>query len=148
MQAATKLRTFFLDLLQPIRTSMTTNMQVVQTSIFLKYRSLFVFLQRHAPTVANEDQRAYVGAARTYFETGFRRYIRSLGWVKVFVFPKGSAIINPYFGRRGPQKNLSLSSIMLVKPLQRMEPTSADWLMPTLKDPTLHWHILPRRKHM
>ena len=28
-------------------------------------------------------QRAYVGAVRTYFETGFRRYIRSLGWIKV-----------------------------------------------------------------
>lgn len=64
---------------------MTTNMQVVQTSVFLKYRPFFVFLQRHAPTVASEVQRAYVGAARTYFETGFRRYIRSLGWVKVAI---------------------------------------------------------------
>ena len=82
-QAATKLRTFFLALLQPIRTSMTTNMQVLQTSIFLKYRPLFTFLQRHASTVANEVQRAYVGAARTYYETGFRRYIRTLGYVKV-----------------------------------------------------------------
>ncbi|KZT74276.1 Vps52-domain-containing protein [Daedalea quercina L-15889] len=80
--AATKLRTFFLALLQPIRTSMTTNMQVLQTSIFLKYRHLFSFLQRHASSVASEVQRAYVGAARTYYETGFRRYIRSLGYVK------------------------------------------------------------------
>lgn len=58
-------------------------MQVLQTSIFLKYRPLFTFLQRHASSVANELQRAYVGAARTYYETGFRRYIRSLGYVKV-----------------------------------------------------------------
>ena len=70
-------------MLQPIRTSMTTNMQVMQTSILLKYRPLYAFLQRHAANVASEVQRAYVGAARTYFETGFRRYIRSLGWVKV-----------------------------------------------------------------
>lgn len=84
-QTATKLRAFFMALLQPIRTSVTTNMQVVQTSIFLKYRSLFGFLQRQAANVAQEVQRAYVGAARTYYETGFRRYSRSLGWIKVRV---------------------------------------------------------------
>ncbi|CAL1700934.1 unnamed protein product [Somion occarium] len=91
--AATKLRGFFLNMLQPIRTSMTTNMQVVQTSIWLKYRSLYAFLQRHAPTVASEVQRAYVGAARTYFETGFRRYIRSLGWVKARMVEKPDTIV-------------------------------------------------------
>ena len=82
-QTATKLRAFFLALLQPIRTSVTTNMQVIQTSVFLKYRPLFAFLQRKAPNVGQEIQRAYVSAARTYYETGFRRYSRSLGWIKV-----------------------------------------------------------------
>jgi hypothetical protein len=57
---------------------MSTNMQILQTSVLLKYRPLFGFLQRNAADVANEIQRAYAGAARTYFETGFRRYIRSL----------------------------------------------------------------------
>ncbi|KAH9938264.1 Sac2 family-domain-containing protein [Fomitopsis serialis] len=90
--AATKLRTFFLALLQPIRSSMTTNMQVLQMSIFLKYKPLFVFLQRQASSVANEVQRAYVGAARTYYETGFRRYIRSLGYVKARTIDKADLI--------------------------------------------------------
>lgn len=66
---------------------MTTNLQVAQSSIFLKYRPLYVFLQRHATTVASEIQRAYVGAARTFYETGFRRYIRNLGWLKVMTYP-------------------------------------------------------------
>jgi hypothetical protein len=87
-QTATKLRAFFLALLQPIRTSVTTNMQVLQTSIILKYKPLFAFLQRQAPNVAQEVQRAYVGAARTYYETGFRRYSRSLGWIKVSQSPR------------------------------------------------------------
>ncbi|PCH41154.1 Vps52-domain-containing protein [Wolfiporia cocos MD-104 SS10] len=91
--AATKLRTFFLALLQPIRTSMTTNMQVIQTSVFLKYKPLFAFLQRHAANVASEVQRAYVGAARTYFETGFRRYIRSLGYLRARWVEKAEAIV-------------------------------------------------------
>lgn len=82
-QAATKLRQFFLTLLTPIRNNMSTNISVIQTSVFLKYHTLYAFLQRQAPTVAAEIQRAYVGTTRTYFETGFRRYIRSLGWIKV-----------------------------------------------------------------
>ncbi|KZT12563.1 Vps52-domain-containing protein [Laetiporus sulphureus 93-53] len=90
--AATKLRTFFLSLLQPIRASMTTNMQVLQTSVFMKYRPLFVFLQRHATSVASEVQRAYVGSARTYYETGFRRYIRSLGYLKARIVEKTEPI--------------------------------------------------------
>jgi hypothetical protein len=83
IQAATKLRAFFLALFQPIRKSVTTNMQVIQTSIFLKYSSLFAFLQRQASDVAQEVQRSYIGAARMYYETGFRRYARSLGYIKV-----------------------------------------------------------------
>lgn len=92
--AATKLRTFFLALLQPIRTSVTTNMQVMQTSIFVKYRVLYAFLQRQAPNVAGEVQKAYTGTARTYYETGFRRYVRSLGWIKARTPEKPEPIIS------------------------------------------------------
>jgi vacuolar protein sorting-associated protein 52 len=74
---------FFLALLQPIRASVTTNMNVLQSSVLLKYQPLFAFLQAHAPNVAVELQRAYAGAARTYYETGFRRYARALGVIKV-----------------------------------------------------------------
>ncbi|KAI0796778.1 Vps52-domain-containing protein [Abortiporus biennis] len=105
--AATKLRGFFLNLLQPIRTSMTTNMQVMQTSVFLKYRPLFVFLQRHASTVASEVQRAYIGAARTYFETGFRRYIRSLAVIKARTVEKAETIVtNAGETTRDPEINV------------------------------------------
>lgn len=83
VQAATKLRAFFLALLQPIRASMTTNMHVIQTTVFLKHRPLYAFLLRNAANVAAEVQKAYVATARTYYETGFRRYMRSLGWIKV-----------------------------------------------------------------
>ena len=83
LKAATKLRAFFFALFQPIRASVTTNMQVIQTSVLLKYSPLYAFLQRHATNVAHELQRSYIGAARMYYETGFRRYARSLGVIKV-----------------------------------------------------------------
>ena len=82
-QATTKLRAFFLAHLAPIRKSMTTNMHVLHGAVLTKYHPLYVFLQRQSPAVATEIQRAYVAAARTYYETGFRRYIRSLNWIKV-----------------------------------------------------------------
>ena len=62
---------------------MTTNMHVIQTTVILKYRPLYAFLLRRAADVATEIQKAYIAAARTYYETGFRRYMRSLGWIKV-----------------------------------------------------------------
>lgn len=64
---------------------MTTNIQVLQSSVYLKYRPLFSFLQRQAGPVAKEIQSSYIAAARAYYETGFRRYIRSLGWLRVCV---------------------------------------------------------------
>lgn len=100
--AATKLRSFFLALLQPIRTSVTTNMQVIQTSIFVKYRALYAFLQRQAPNVASEIQKAYTGTARTYYETGFRRYARSLGWIKARTPQKPEPIISGNGDNGGP----------------------------------------------
>ncbi|KAF9006504.1 Sac2 family-domain-containing protein [Cyathus striatus] len=93
--AATKLRAFFLALFKPIRGSVTTNMQVIQTSVLLKYSALFGFLQRQAPAVAQEVQRSYVGAARVYYETGFRRYVRSLGWIKARTVEKFENIVGP-----------------------------------------------------
>ncbi|EJF61135.1 vacuolar sorting protein [Dichomitus squalens] len=92
--AATKLRTFFLAMLEPIRTSMTTNLQMLQSSVWMKYRPLFVFLQRHASNVASEVQRAYVSSVRTFYETGFRRYLRGLGWVKARTVEKSESIIS------------------------------------------------------
>ena len=82
-KATGKIRAFFLAILKPIKSSMTTNMQVIQTSVLLKYRPLYTFLQRRAPNVASEFQKSYIAAARVYYETGFRRYTRSLSWIKV-----------------------------------------------------------------
>ena len=77
------MRSFFLSLIQPIRANMSTNLPVLQSSVLLKYKPLLSFLQLQAPDVAQEVQRAYIAAVRVYHETGFRRYTRTLGWVKV-----------------------------------------------------------------
>lgn len=81
-------------------------MQVIQTSVLLKYSSLYSFLRRQAPAVAIELKRAYIGAARVYYETGFRRYTRSLGVIKVGkLFGLFSRFISHLY-RRGLWKSL------------------------------------------
>ncbi|KAF8318104.1 Vps52-domain-containing protein [Clavulina sp. PMI_390] len=93
--AATKIRAHFISLLHPIRTSVTTNLHVIQTSIFInKYLPLFQFLQRRAKGTADEFRAAYVRSAKLYYETGMRRYTRSLGYVKTRVTETPSLIGN------------------------------------------------------
>lgn len=57
-------------------------MLVLQSGVLRKYRPLFTFLQRQSPNVATEIQKTYIGIARTYYEVGFRRYLRALTWIK------------------------------------------------------------------
>lgn len=90
-QAIVSIRLFLLSLIRPIRASVRTNIQVVQSTTLLKYRSLFRFLRRQAPKAADEVQRAYVVSARAYYETCFRRYARSLGVIRVCPF-----FVTPY----------------------------------------------------
>lgn len=82
-QATEKLRQFFIDLLTPYRTSISTNIQVLQSSSLMKYRDFFTFLQRHAARQAHEVQKYYVSTVQWYYETGFRRYTRALEKIRV-----------------------------------------------------------------
>lgn len=82
LQAIVSLRTFLLSLIKPIRSTVRTHIQMIQSSVLLKYLPFFTFLRRQAPKIAAEVQRAYVSSARTYYETSFRRYARALGQVK------------------------------------------------------------------
>ncbi|KAH9806668.1 Sac2 family-domain-containing protein [Melampsora americana] len=91
--ASFKIRSFFLNALKPFRTSVSTNLQITQASVFLKHRSLFGFLQRHATRTAHEVQKAYIGTVKWYLETGMRRYVRALekirirGWINFIEGP-------------------------------------------------------------
>ncbi|PWZ00705.1 hypothetical protein BCV70DRAFT_199972 [Testicularia cyperi] len=93
-----KLRNFLIAPHAAIKASVTTNVQVLQTSVLLKHhRPLYGFLARQNPRVAIDVQRSYVGAARLYFETAFRRYARSLGLArKRWAEPSGTgSIVDP-----------------------------------------------------
>nr|CDI52417.1 conserved hypothetical protein [Melanopsichium pennsylvanicum 4] len=80
---ASKLRTYLTTPHTAIKSSVTTNLQVLQTSVLLRHhRGMYAFLARQMPRVAIDVQRNYVQCARLYFETAFRRYTRSLGVIR------------------------------------------------------------------
>lgn len=62
---------------------MSANLPVIQSSFLAKYAPLYAFLRHWASDVADEIQAAYITAVRTYYETGFRRYVRNLTQIKV-----------------------------------------------------------------
>ncbi|KNE93243.1 hypothetical protein PSTG_13356 [Puccinia striiformis f. sp. tritici PST-78] len=95
LAAAHKIRSFFISAFAPFRVSITTNLQITQSSFLLKYRPLFAFLQRHSARIANEVQKAYVGTARWYFETSFRRYVRALEKIKARGWTKTGLVADP-----------------------------------------------------
>lgn len=77
--AIAKIRPHLLSLLRPLRTSVTTALPILQFSVLLPHNQpLYHFLALHAPRAAAEVQLAYVNAARLFYETAFRRYVREL----------------------------------------------------------------------
>lgn len=82
IMAVTKIRPILISTFSPLRFSLSTNLPILQSILLKSYRPLYSFLSHHAPRVAIDVQRSYVAAARLYFETGFRRYERSLGKVR------------------------------------------------------------------
>lgn len=94
-KALAQLPSFLLSLIKPLRSAssgLSTNLAVLQTSVLLKYRPFYSFLLRHSPKSAKQVERGYVMAARSYYETGMRRYARALGQIKSRTFEKSDPI--------------------------------------------------------
>ncbi|WVQ71945.1 hypothetical protein IAR50_001487 [Cryptococcus sp. DSM 104548] len=85
IKALNVLPPFLLSLIKPLKSAskgLSTNLAVLQTSLLLKYQPFYAFLHRHSPRIAKQVERGYVNAARSYYETAFRRYARSLTQIR------------------------------------------------------------------
>ncbi|CAO1619158.1 unnamed protein product [Parajaminaea phylloscopi] len=93
LTAALKIRSHLVAPFELLRKSVTTNLQVLQTSVLIPHHQpLYAFLARQMPRIAIDVQRSYVSAARLFFETGFRRYARSLGQIQKRGYQKGQGV--------------------------------------------------------
>ncbi|WVQ80067.1 hypothetical protein IAT38_002168 [Cryptococcus sp. DSM 104549] len=95
IKALTVLPPFLLSLIRPLKSAskgLSTNLAVLQTSLLLKYQPFYAFLVRQSPRTAKQVERGYVNAARAYYETGMRRYARSLGQIRARTVEKSDLI--------------------------------------------------------
>nr|XP_031864063.1 uncharacterized protein CI109_000707 [Kwoniella shandongensis]KAA5531135.1 hypothetical protein CI109_000707 [Kwoniella shandongensis] len=95
VRALNGLPPFLLSLIRPLRSAskgLSTNLAVLQTSMLLKYQPFYAFLLRQSPKIAKQVERGYVNAARSYYETGMRRYARALGQIKARTVEKAELI--------------------------------------------------------
>ncbi|RKP40437.1 Sac2 family-domain-containing protein [Dimargaris cristalligena] len=89
--AAAKVRHFLLNKIKSIRT-LATNIQILQRSIFLKYRALNHFvIERHSET-ASEIRDNYIFTARLYFADHFERYAKALQRLQATAAERGDML--------------------------------------------------------
>ncbi|CAG8435656.1 8672_t:CDS:10 [Funneliformis mosseae] len=77
LKATEKIRDFLLTKIRSLRIP-NTNIQILQQSILLKYKTLYQFLMERYSDVAIEVMHTYVNTMRWYFFNHFERYNRGL----------------------------------------------------------------------
>ncbi|KAI5481798.1 vacuolar sorting protein, Vps52/Sac2 family protein [Pseudohyphozyma bogoriensis] len=82
IHCASSILTHLLNLLKPFTIALPS-LTTLQSSTLIPQKPLFDFLRSHAPLQAHEFQKAYSSTVRWYYETGFRRYVRSLEKIRV-----------------------------------------------------------------
>ncbi|WWC90632.1 uncharacterized protein L201_005568 [Kwoniella dendrophila CBS 6074] len=98
VKALNVLPPFLLNLIKPLRSAskgLSTNLVILQNSLLLRYQPFYQFLYNHSPdnsNLAKQVERGYVNASRSYYETAFRRYTRSLSAIKLRITEKNELI--------------------------------------------------------
>ncbi|CAG8727501.1 11008_t:CDS:10, partial [Acaulospora morrowiae] len=77
VKAAEKIRDFLLNKIRSLRIP-NTNVQILQQSVLLKYKTLYQFVMERYSDVAFEIMHTYINTMRWYFFNHFERYNRSL----------------------------------------------------------------------
>ncbi|KAI9468278.1 MAG: Sac2 family-domain-containing protein [Benjaminiella poitrasii] len=77
LKAASTLRDFFISRIQLLGVP-NANIQIMQQSVFLKYKELHFFLLERNHDAAREVRQAYMNSLRWYFQNHFERYSRGL----------------------------------------------------------------------
>ncbi|RCH82501.1 hypothetical protein CU097_004256, partial [Rhizopus azygosporus] len=77
LKAASTIRDFFLSRIQLLCVP-NANIQIMQQSVFLKYKNLHSFVMERHHDAATEIRQTYINALRWYFHNHFERYSKGL----------------------------------------------------------------------
>lgn len=84
LKAASTIRDFFLSRIQLLCVP-NANIQIMQQSVFLKYKNLHSFVMERHHDAATEIRQTYINALRWYFHNHFERYSKGLIKLQVIV---------------------------------------------------------------
>ncbi|KAJ1926153.1 Vacuolar protein sorting-associated protein 52, partial [Linderina macrospora] len=91
LRASAKIREYLLDKINGLR-SLSTNVQILQNSIFLKYRFFNHFLIERHPEAAVEVRDSYIHIMRQYYLDHFETYQRGLMKLERVIADKSDVI--------------------------------------------------------
>ncbi|GAA6023605.1 hypothetical protein JCM11491_006052 [Sporobolomyces phaffii] len=82
--ATTKILAHLNSLLRPFTTVISTQHPIAELHrTLVEFKPLFDFLRRHSARQAHDFEKNYTSTTRWYYETGFRRYVRTLEGIRV-----------------------------------------------------------------
>ncbi|KAI9322660.1 Sac2 family-domain-containing protein [Dichotomocladium elegans] len=100
LKAASTIRDFFIERINALLVP-NTNVQIMQQSVFLKYKELHQFVIDRHHDAAAEIQQTYINALRWYFHNHFERYSKGLVKLQTVTADKTDLIGSEEHGRKG-----------------------------------------------
>ncbi|KAI7905195.1 Sac2 family-domain-containing protein [Cokeromyces recurvatus] len=91
LKAASAIRDFFISRIQLLGVP-NANIQIMQQSVFLKYKELHFFLLERHHDAAREVRQSYMNSLRWYFQNHFERYSRGLQKLQIVSADKSDLI--------------------------------------------------------
>ncbi|KAI7852962.1 Sac2 family-domain-containing protein [Circinella umbellata] len=100
LKAAATIRDFFIERINALLVP-NTNVQIMQQSVFLKYKELHQFVIERHHDAATEIRQSYVNALKWYFHNHFERYSKGLSKLQTITADKTDLIGVEEHGRKG-----------------------------------------------
>ncbi|SAL98829.1 hypothetical protein [Absidia glauca] len=100
LKAASTIRDFFISRIHSLCVP-NTNIQIMQQSVFLKYKELHMFVMERHQDVAAEIRQTYINSLRWYFHNHFDRYAKGLAKLQMAAADKSDLIGAEEQGRKG-----------------------------------------------
>ncbi|KAI8996877.1 Sac2 family-domain-containing protein [Pilobolus umbonatus] len=100
LKASSTIRDFFMSRIQLLSVP-NANVQIMQQSVFLKYKELYFFLLERHHQAAKDVKQAYMNAMKWYFHSHFERYSKGLLKLQTPVVDKTDLIGVEEHSRKG-----------------------------------------------
>lgn len=91
LKAAATIRDFFVERIHALLVP-NTNVQIMQQSVFLKYREMHQFVIERHNDAATEIRQTYINALKWYFNNHFERYAKGLSRLQTVAADKSDLI--------------------------------------------------------